>query len=121
LQPQDLLDVVAAGIDIFDCVAPTRNARHGSLYCGEVVPDGDWLKFESSEDRGRIMIKKAIYAKDERPIHESCTCYTCKNHTRAYLHFLFKSSAALYASLACIHNIHVLHEVCNRMRDLILA
>jgi len=48
MSPQDLLDVVAEGIDMFDCVAPTRNARHGALYCGEVVKEGNWLRFASS-------------------------------------------------------------------------
>lgn len=121
LSPQDLLDVVAAGIDIFDCVAPTRNARHGSLYCGrfEETADG-WLKWASEEDRGRILIKKAKYTLDETPIMEGCGCYTCQNYTRAYLHFLFKESLSLYSQLACIHNIFIMNEACVRMRNLIL-
>lgn len=120
LHPQDLIDVVARGIDIFDCVAPTRNARHGSLYCGEIVEENDWLRFENTEPNGKISIKKSCYAKDERPVMPTCSCYTCKNYTRAYLHYLFKQQAMAYCNLACIHNVHVMQEVCARMRKLIL-
>lgn len=122
LSPQDLIDVVAAGIDIFDCVAPTRNARHGALYHGEIVVKEGWLQFKkNSDDKDRILIKKGIYAKDQGPIMEGCHCHTCQHHTRAYLHFLFKSKSPAYSQLACIHNIHVMHEVCRVMRDLVLA
>lgn len=117
LDPQNLLDVVKEGIDIFDCVAPTRNARHGALYCGKIVEDNDnWLKFvpEENQESSRILIKKTIYAKDEMPIMADCGCYTCKNYTRAYMHFLFKTNAALYYNLACIHNIHVMHDTMNK-------
>lgn len=122
LSPQDLFDVVAAGIDIFDCVAPTRNARHGALYCGhfETTPDG-WLRFAGEEDRGRILIKKAKYAQDQSPIMAGCHCYTCQNFTRSYLHFLFKENLSLYFQLACIHNIFVMNEACVKMRDLLSA
>lgn len=139
LTPQDLLDVVAAGVDIFDCVAPTRNARHGALYCGKIIERNNWLKFVAededenenedeieieknminAEEKCRILIKKSLYAKDERPIMQECYCYTCRRYTRAYLHYLFKQDAALYGQLACIHNVHVMQEVCRRMRELI--
>lgn len=121
LQPQDLLDVTREGIDIFDCVAPTRNARHGSLYFGEIIKEGNWLRFASPDGRGRILIKKSIYANDDRPIMENCNCYTCKNFTRAYLHFLFKDKSPSYCHLACIHNIHVMHETCKAVRELVLT
>lgn len=120
LHPQDLIDVVKEGIDIFDCVAPTRNARHGSLYCGRFEYQDDWVKFASDEDRGRILIKKSIYAKDERPIMEGCDCHTCTHFSRAYLHFLFKENLALYANLACIHNIRVMHKTCEVLREFII-
>ena len=120
LSPQDLIDVVAGGVDIFDCVAPTRNARHGWLYHGNIVEKNGWLAYESEHDRGRIVIKKSIYAKDDSPIMENCECYTCKNYSKAYLHFLFKQKAVPYGNLACIHNIHVMQDVCRRMRELIL-
>ncbi|KTD33319.1 queuine tRNA-ribosyltransferase [Legionella nautarum] len=120
MSPQDLLDVVAEGIDMFDCVAPTRNARHGALYCGEVVKEGNWLRFASPYENERIQIKKACFANDFSPIMSSCTCYTCQHHSRAFLHHLSKQKTNLFTALATIHNIHVMHEVCAKMRDLIL-
>ena len=121
LDPQNILDVVAKGIDLFDCVAPTRNARHGSLYHGEVIKADGWLKFSSQTANGRLLIKKAIYAKDDNPILKGCLCYTCARFSRAYLHFLFKQRSSLYNQLACIHNIHVMQDVCEKMRFFIRA
>lgn len=124
LNPQDLFDVVRMGVDIFDCVAPTRNARHGALYCGiiEADPENNWLKFTGTENpEGRILIKKQIYKLDNRPIMADCTCYTCKNYTRSYLHFLFKSNQVAYSRLACIHNVAVMQLACDKMRELIYA
>ncbi len=120
LNPQDLIDVVAKGIDVFDCVAPTRNARHGALYYGEFVEKEGWLAFES-EGNPRILIKKSIYAKDENPIMPHCACYTCQNFSRGYLHYLFKEGLMAYFHLASIHNIHVMQETCLRMQAIILA
>ncbi|KTD22057.1 queuine tRNA-ribosyltransferase [Legionella lansingensis] len=121
MSPQDLLAVVAEGIDIFDCVAPTRNARHGALYCGEIVKHGNWLKFESPYENERIQIKKACFANDLEPVMANCLCYTCKNYSRAFLHHLAKQKASSFTALASIHNIHVMHDVCAKMRDLILT
>ncbi|OGV50847.1 MAG: tRNA-guanine(34) transglycosylase [Legionellales bacterium RIFCSPHIGHO2_12_FULL_42_9] len=120
MSPQDLLDVTAMGIDMFDCVAPTRNARHGSLYVGQVLVDGDWLKFSSDYSNCRLSKKKACFANDHNPISDCCTCYTCEHHSRAYLHHLFKQHAGAFTALASIHNIHVLHDVCARIRNLIM-
>jgi len=116
LSPQDLIDVVKKGVDMFDCVAPTRNARHGALYHGHIIKSGDWFKFDTIEDNGRILIKKSIYAKDDSPILEGCTCSTCQKYSRGYLHFLFKENALAYSNFACIHNIHVMQHVCDVMR-----
>ncbi len=122
LSPQDLLDVVACGVDIFDCVAPTRNARHGSLYCGQFVETEDgWVKFLSDEDRGRLLIKKQQYRNDNQPISQGCDCYTCMNHARSYLHFLFKTNAPLYHPLACIHNVRMMQRACEMMHKVILT
>lgn len=140
LNPQDLLDVVAKGVDMFDCVAPTRNARHGTLYCGKFVIENHWPKFVAENDDDfinsdsdvakvnicenqdknscKLLIKKSIYAKDERPIMATCNCYTCRNYSRAYLHYLFKQKSTLYAHLACIHNIHVMQEACRQMQQI---
>src|SRR5262249_19174057 len=71
--PEDLVEAVARGVDLFDCVLPTRNARNGQLFTSE----------------GRINIKNVRYAEDERPIDPSCQCYTCRTHSRAYLRHLF--------------------------------
>lgn len=120
LNPQDLIDVSARGIDIYDCVGPTRNARHGTLYCGHIVKNEDWITFENEEENGTIAIKKGKYAKDENPIMKNCTCYTCKNFTRSYLHYLHKQKSMAYCNFACIHNIHVMQEVCAKMREVIL-
>lgn len=119
LNPQDLIDVAARGIDLFDCVAPTRNARHGTLYHGNVIKKSNGLAFVSEEKQSRILIKKAIYAKDENPILAGCLCYTCRHFTRAYLHFLFKQGSSLYNQLACIHNIQTMHQVCEQIRSFI--
>lgn len=120
LRPQDLIDVVARGIDLFDCVAPTRNARHGALYCGTFVEENGWLRFAGETPSGHILIKKAPYASDLRPVMADCLCYTCKHFSRASLHLLFKQKASLFAQLACIHNVHVMQEACRRMRDILL-
>lgn len=119
MSPQDLVEVVAEGVDMFDCVAPTRNARHGALYCGELVREGDWVRFVSDYDHQRIQIKKSCFAQDTNPIMASCTCYTCSHYSRSYLHHLFKQKSNSFTALASIHNIHVLHDVCDRMRELI--
>ncbi len=119
MSPQDLLDVVAVGIDMFDCVAPTRNARHGALYSGEIVAQGNWLAFKSAFDNQRLSIKKTVFANDSAPIMASCGCYTCQYYSRSALHHLFKQKAPVFTALASIHNVHVMHDVCDKMRQLI--
>ncbi|MDF3055186.1 MAG: tgt [Gammaproteobacteria bacterium] len=121
LNPQDLIDAVSKGVDIFDCVGPTRNARHGALYHGKCVSSDGWIKFVDEEGSGRILIKKHIYAKDDAPILQGCECYTCQHFSRAYLHFLFKQKASIYSQLACIHNVHVMQNVCDAMRKIVLG
>lgn len=119
LGPQDLIDVVAKGIDVFDCVAPTRNARHGTLYCGEWVREDGWLRFVGSDAACRILIKKSQYARDEQPIMPGCACYTCQTYSRSYLHYLFKEGLIAYFHLASIHNLHVMQTTCTIMREMI--
>ena len=87
-QPADLFLGVEYGIDTFDCVAPTRQARNGALFTYD----------------GRINIKNSQYREDFSPIDKECDCYTCKNYTKAYLHHLFKTSEILGLTLASIHN-----------------
>jgi len=119
LSPQDLIDVTAAGVDIFDCVAPTRNARHGSLYSGKVCRQGDWLTWKSEEPNGRIDIGKAQYAQDTRPISEGCGCPTCARHSRAYLHYLFKAKSIAYQFLSSVHNLNTMEDICREIRQCI--
>jgi queuine tRNA-ribosyltransferase len=87
--PEDILDAVTLGIDLFDCVLPTRNARNGTL-------------FTSS---GKMSIKQAQYAEDKRPIDETCPCYTCRHYSRAYLRHLYLANEILSSRLNTIHNI----------------
>jgi queuine tRNA-ribosyltransferase len=88
--PEDLLDGVAAGVDMFDCVMPTRTARNGHLF----------TRF------GDLRIRNARYRLDERPLDPTCDCYTCRGFSRAYLHHLDRCGEMLGATLASIHNLH---------------
>jgi queuine tRNA-ribosyltransferase len=101
--PEDLVYGVKSGIDMFDCVMPTRNARNGWLF----------TKF------GDIKIKNSKYRNDETALDSSCGCYTCKNFSRAYLHHLFKIGEILGARLNTIHNIHYYLDLMNNMRQAI--
>lgn len=119
--PQDVIDMAAGGIDIFDCVAPTRNARHGALLSGKCEKTSDgWVAYIPDESNGRILIKKQQYANDQRPLVDDCDCYTCLHHARSYLHFLFKTNAMLYMSLACTHNVRMMQRTCEMIREVIL-
>ena len=117
LSPQDLIEVTRWGVDIFDCVAPTRNARHGALYHGRVIKENNLLKFESDFENSRLQIKKSQYAKDENPILENCLCHTCQHYSRGYLHYLFKTNLLAFSHLACIHNIHLMQFVCEKIQE----
>ncbi|WP_047395359.1 tRNA guanosine(34) transglycosylase Tgt [Chitinibacter sp. ZOR0017] len=101
--PEDLVFGVSQGIDMFDCVMPTRNARNGMLFTRY----------------GNVKIKNAHYKKDQRPLDESCSCYTCRNFSRAYLHHLFRSQEILSAQLNTIHNLHYYQVLMQEMRDAI--
>lgn len=88
--PEDLVYGVSQGVDMFDCVMPTRNARNGMLFTRY----------------GDIRIKNAKYRNDPRPLEEGCTCYACQNFSRAYLHHLFRAGEILGSQLNTIHNLH---------------
>ncbi|WP_426103872.1 tRNA guanosine(34) transglycosylase Tgt [Massilia sp. TSP1-1-2] len=103
--PEDLVAGVANGIDMFDCVMPTRNARNGWLF----------TRF------GDVKIKNARYKEDMGPLDESCDCYCCKNFSRAYLHHLHRSKEILGARLNTIHNLHYYLKLMSEMRDAIDA
>lgn len=97
--PEDLVEGVFHGIDMFDCVMPTRNARNGMLFTSQ----------------GRVVIKNACFQKDASPLDPHCTCYTCRHYSRAYLRHLFQSREILAYQLNSIHN---LHYYCSLMADM---
>jgi queuine tRNA-ribosyltransferase len=103
--PEDLVDAVSYGIDMFDCVMPTRNARNGWLFT----------------QYGDIKIKNAGYKQDMAPLDTDCSCYTCRNFTRAYLHHLHKVGEILGARLNTIHNLHYYQVLMQGMRGAIEA
>ena len=103
--PEDLVAGVSAGIDMFDCVMPTRNARNGHLF----------TRF------GDIRLKNARYKIDTRPPDQTCTCYTCRNFSRAYLHHLHKLKEILGARLNTMHNLHYYQALMREMREAIEA
>lgn len=111
LSPDDLFDVVGRGVDMFDCVSPTRVARNGTLFCHAA----------GRAKRFKIEIRNAGYARDGRPIDAECGCSTCKQHTRAYLRHLFLAGELAYFRLATIHNLHFFLDLTRRMRSAILA
>jgi len=102
--PEDLIENIERGIDMFDCVMPTRNARNGTLFT----------------NFGRLNIKKAQFKEDENPIDNACKCYTCKNFSKAYLNHLFKVGELTYFRLASIHNIFYYLNLMSQAREAIL-
>jgi queuine tRNA-ribosyltransferase len=102
--PDDLIECVARGIDMFDCVLPTRNARNGQLLTRA----------------GRLIIKNARYADDERPPDPSCGCYTCRTFSRAYLRHLFVSQEMTAATLNSLHNLYFYLDTMRRIREAIV-
>ena len=103
--PEDLINGIARGVDIFDCVLPTRLARHQSA-----------MTFS-----GRINLMNAMHARDQKPIDETCRCYTCQNFSRAYLRHLIVAKEMLAATLISIHNLNTLIELMRQARQAIVA
>ena len=97
---EDVVEAVARGVDFFDCVLPTRNARNGTLFTS----------------RGRVAIKNRKYARDERPLDEACSCYTCRGFSRAYLRHLAERDEITAAVLNTIHNLHFYLDIFRKMR-----
>ncbi len=102
-RPEQIADYVARGIDMMDCVLPTRAARHACLYTSE----------------GRVLIKNARYIEDQRPIDPRCTCTVCKRYTRAYLRHLFAAGEITAAILATHHNVHFYLDIMRQIREAI--
>jgi queuine tRNA-ribosyltransferase len=101
--PTDLVEAVSRGIDMFDCVMPTRNARNGHLFTSN----------------GIVRIRNARYEKDLQPLDAQCTCYTCAHYTRAYLRHLDRCNEILGARLCSIHNLHYYQTLMQGMRQAI--
>jgi len=101
--PEDLVESVARGIDMFDCVMPTRNARNGQLFTSA----------------GRINIKNARYAEDDRPLDPACGCYACQHHSRAYLRHLYLAGEMTAGALNTLHNLTFYLDTMRRIRDAI--
>jgi queuine tRNA-ribosyltransferase len=99
--PEDLVEGVAAGVDMFDCVMPTRNARNGHMF----------TRF------GDLKIRNARYKNEDAPVDMTCTCYTCKNFNRAYMHHLDRCGEMLGPMLASIHNLHYYLNLMQEVRD----
>jgi queuine tRNA-ribosyltransferase len=101
--PEDLVESVYRGVDMFDCVMPTRNARNGMLFTSA----------------GRVVIKNAQYQKDPRPVDEACDCYTCRNYSRAYLRHLYMAREILASHLNTVHNLHYFVNLMKNIRTAI--
>jgi queuine tRNA-ribosyltransferase len=104
-KPEDLIESVGRGVDLFDCVLPTRNARNGQCFTSE----------------GPLVIKQAQHARDPRPLDEGCACYTCRRFSRAYLRHLFVSEELLAYRLLTVHNLHFFLSLMGAMRAAISA
>ncbi|SFR58964.1 tRNA-guanine transglycosylase [Pseudidiomarina maritima] len=104
-KPEDLVEAVRRGVDMFDCVMPTRNARNGHLFVSN----------------GVVKIRNAVHRTDTGPLDPECDCYTCKNYSRAYLHHLDRSNEMLGGRLNTIHNLHFYQKVMQDLRDAIEA
>ncbi|MGH7831445.1 MAG: tRNA-guanine transglycosylase, partial [Candidatus Binatia bacterium] len=102
-RPEDLVFAVRCGYDLFDCVLPTRNARRGTLFTFQ----------------GKLSIKWAEFARDARPVDESCECYCCRHFSRAYLRHLYLAGEILAAQLNSLHNLHFYHRLMERLRQAI--
>jgi len=102
-RPEQIADYVALGIDMMDCVLPTRAARHACIYTSE----------------GRVLIKNARYAEDQRPLDPACSCAVCKRYTRAYLRHLFHAGEITAAILATHHNVHFYLDIMRQIREAI--
>ena len=102
--PENIIEAIYRGVDMFDCVMPTRNARNATLFT----------------HFGKINIKGASFANDTSPIDEKCSCYTCQNYTRAYLCHLFRSQEITYHRLASLHNLHYYLNLVREAREAIL-
>ncbi|MGH8603002.1 MAG: tRNA-guanine transglycosylase, partial [Gammaproteobacteria bacterium] len=104
-KPEDIIEAVQLGADMFDCVLPTRNARNGHLFSSQ----------------GLVRIRNSRHQRDQRPIDEACDCYTCRHYTRAYLHHLDKAGEILGARLNTLHNVYYYQQLMQGLRNAIMS
>lgn len=102
-RPQDIIEAVSMGVDMFDCVVPTRNGRSGTAF----IPEG------------KLVLRNTGYSSDFNPIDKNCGCYTCKNYSRAYIRHLFNTDEILGLSLVSLHNIHFYAKLMDNIRKAI--
>jgi queuine tRNA-ribosyltransferase len=101
--PHDFFNAIEMGVDMFDCVVPTRNARNGAAYTNE----------------GRLIIRNGEYSRDLRPLSESCSCIVCKNYSRSYIRHLFNTKEILGLRLTSLHNVYFYVNLLDRIREAI--
>jgi len=112
--PQDIVDAIIRGIDMFDCVGPARIARHGELFTG-ILNFNTW-RIKSNVKNNIIRISNSKYKNDKKPIDEHCKCFICQNYSRAYLRYLFMQNEPLYMRLATIHNIYFINNIIQEIK-----
>jgi queuine tRNA-ribosyltransferase/7-cyano-7-deazaguanine tRNA-ribosyltransferase len=115
----DIFETVSRGVDLFDCVSPTRWARNGSLLVHPRVGAGAAAPGVGVARRGRLNLFNQQFAGDHGPLDDSCPCYTCRNYSRAYLHHLFRAKELLVYRLATIHNLTFMTRMMREIRDAI--
>lgn len=115
---ESLFNAIERGIDLFDCVAPTRRARNGSLY---VSPKSGvyYDRLEYHNNNFTINIRQTKWIQDTMAVDPTCSCYTCQNFSRAYLNYLYKSGEILYHSLATFHNVFFILNLLKNIRNTI--
>jgi len=115
--PQDIIEVVKRGVDMFDCVSPARMARHGSLFNGKLSIEQGEVQFQSEFPQGTLRISNSRFKNDKEPIDNDCDCYTCQHFSRAYLHHLYRTQESLYLRLATIHNLRFMIRLIHLLRE----
>jgi len=115
--PKDVIEVVKRGVDMFDCVNPTRIARHGGLYSGKFVITDRGVSLESDFKDGILNIANSRFKNDNLPVDSECDCYTCQNFSRAYLRHLYLAQEPLYLRLATIHNLRFMINLIQALRE----
>ena len=118
--PEDIIQAVARGCDSFDCVIPTREARHGKAYISAFCKSPRSWRFAEGNGYQTVDITKSEFKKDFSPLDPACDCFACQNHTRAYLNHLFKSGEILAIRLLTEHNLRFYLNLMKKIRESII-